>query len=257
MSASLSLERGSNFCFQFRKILIMEACTFLRFFTGCQLTRTGLFSGMICILLILMSGRALAQLTEIELSPLVARSTLIGPVEGNKQISVVLAAPLSDPDGAAEFIRQVSTRGSPLYHQYLTPQEFAERFGGNATDYLALKDWAVANGLQISQESIGRLTLTVRGTAAQLEAIFKTQLNIYRLSDGNEFYSAGIKPTVPDAIASKISGVIGLTVGKQYAPLLKVGKVLGESPLLRSAADNNNPDGAGGTGPGGTYAAKD
>jgi subtilase family serine protease len=105
--------------------------------------------------------------------------------------------PLSDPRGANDFVRHISTPGDPLFHEYLTPQQFAERFGGNAADYAYLKDWAAANGLHISHESVGRINLTVRGSVSQFQRLFNTQLNDYRSSDGETFYSASIEPTVP------------------------------------------------------------
>jgi subtilase family serine protease len=89
----------------------------------------------------------------------------------------------------------------PLYHHYLPPQQFAERFGGDAQDYAALKQWAISSGLVISQESVGRLNLTVRGSANHFEKIFNTRINRYRAPGGSEFSSVSIKPTVPTAIA--------------------------------------------------------
>jgi subtilase family serine protease len=205
--------------------------------------------------LLLTTGSGFAGVTSVELSPLVAKSTLVAPVDGGKQISVLLALPSSDPTGLAEFVHHVSTSGDPLYHQYITPQQFAQKFGGNADDYAYLKSWATANGLQVSQESVSRINLVVRGSASQLENIFKTQLNTYRAADGQTFYSAGVKPSVPAELASRVSGVIGLTSTEPLASQVKVAKTLGENPVGRS--DKMRADTAGGTGPGGTYSAKD
>lgn len=205
-----------------------------------------------CTWLLSMPGPLAAE-TTVELSPLVTKSSLVAPLDGNKEIGVVLALPSSNPKGVAEYIEHISRKGDSLYHHYLTPQQFAERFGGDARDYAALKQWAISSGLRISQESVGRLNLTVRGSADQFEKIFNTQINRYRAPDGSEFYSANVKPTVPAAITRKISGVIGLTDGKQYVPLLKVAKYLGESPVAASSNKTN----AAGSGPGGTYSAKD
>jgi subtilase family serine protease len=211
--------------------------------------------GLASVSLLLTSSAAFAEVTSIELSRLVTQSTLVAPVDGNKQIGVVLALPSSDPAGLAALVKHVSTPGDPLFHQYITPQRFAESFGGYEADYTALKNWAAANGLVVSQESVARTNLTVRGSVAQFQTLFKTQLNTYRASDGQNFYSASIKPTVPAEIASKISGVIGLTAGKPLAQLAKVAKVLGEDPQVRS--DKMRTDTAGGTGPGGTYSCTD
>jgi subtilase family serine protease len=198
------------------------------------------------------AGHAFGETKAIELSPLAAQSALLSAVEQNQPISVILALPLSDPQGAAEFVRHVSKPGDPLFHQYLTPEEFAARYGANGTDYAALKEWATKSGLSVVHESLARTCLTVRGSAAQLQTLFKTQLNNYRSADGKEFYSASFRPTVPDEIASRVSGVIGLTNGAHYASLAKPYKVLGEDAALPTTA----PD-SGGTGPGGTYSPAD
>lgn len=197
-------------------------------------------------------GHAFGETKAIELSPLVAQSALLGAVEQSQSISVILALPLSDPQGAADFVRHVSKPGDPLFQQYLTPEEFAAKYGANAADYAALKEWATKSGLSVVHESLARSCLTVRGSAAQLQTLFKTQLNNYRSSDGKEFYSAAFRPTIPDEIASRVSGIIGLTNGVQYAALAKPYKVLGEDAALPTKA----PD-SGGTGPGGTYSPAD
>jgi hypothetical protein len=88
--------------------------------------------------------KAIAQAATVELSSLVAKSTFVSPVDRNQQLSVVLTLPLSDPKGAADFADHVSRRGDPLFHRYLTPQEFASRYGASASDYAALK--AVGRG---------------------------------------------------------------------------------------------------------------
>ncbi|MBV8275726.1 MAG: S8 family serine peptidase [Verrucomicrobia bacterium] len=217
--------------------------------------RNTVLGGLASALLLLKSGALFAAVTTIELSPLIYKSTLIAPTDGNKQIGVVLVLPSSDPAGLTDLVKHVSTPGDPLFRKYLTPRQFAQKFGGNESDYTALKNWAAANGLAVSQESITRTNLTVRGSVAQLQTLFKTQLNTYQAEDGQTFYSASIKPAVPVEIASKISGVIGLTASKPLAHQSKIARVLGEEPKARS--DKMRADTAGGTGPGGTYSCTD
>jgi subtilase family serine protease len=192
----------------------------------------------------------------IEMAPLVAKSTYLAPLDVNQEIGVTLCLPLSDPKGAAEFERRVSTPGDALFHQYITPQEFAARYGANAADYAALKQWAATVGLKVSQESVARTVLGLRGTAGQMQTIFKTQLNRYKGPDGAEFYSASFSPTVPDEIASKVTSVLGLTGSRQFAPYIKIGKVLGENPKWGPATDaTGKTNGTHGSGPGGGYSA--
>jgi subtilase family serine protease len=182
---------------------------------------------------------------------MVARSTALSAVDPGKQISIILALPLGDSKGAAEFVQHVSDPKDPLFRQYITPKEFADRYGANADDYAAIKAWAAENQLTIVHEASARTSVTVRGTAAQFERLFGTRLNNYRSSDGKEFYSASVEPTIPNVIAAKVTGVIGLTNSVQYASLAKVHRVFGET------APANVTDSAGGTGPGGAYTPAD
>ncbi len=213
--------------------------------------------GLVSASLLFTSSAMFGAMTNIELCPLVAKSTLVSAVDTSKTIGVVLALPSSDPAGLKAFVDHVSKPGDPLYRQYITPQEFAAKFGANASDYEFLKDWAASKGLTISEDSLSRTTLSVRGSVEVLNQVFKTQLNNYKTSDGVSFYSAGIKPTVPAEIGSKVVAVIGLTSGRPIATLAKVGKVLGEHPAANSALKPAGRTDALGTGPGGTYGPQD
>jgi subtilase family serine protease len=233
------------------------------FLTGCLVRainrrrlKTILPRGLATVSMLFVADQLFAYKSNVELSPLAAKSALVARVDGAKEINVVLTLPLSDAEGAVAFIRRVSTPGDSLYHRYLTPQGFADRFGGNRADYAQLKEWAITKGLMVTKESIGRINLTVRGPVNRFEELFKTQLNTYRSADGQEFVSASVRPTVPTDIASKVSGIIGLTESKRFAPLIRVAKSLGESPAEGSAM-GTTVDNAGGSGPGGSYSAKD
>jgi subtilase family serine protease len=228
---------------------------------GRAVIRRGLGSvalgGLASASLLLTSGTTFAALSTIELNSLVSKSTLVSPVDDSKIIGVALALPSSDPAGMKAFVQHISTPGDPLYRKYITADEFAARFGANASDYESLKHWAAANGLTISQESKARTLLTVRGRVGAFNRLFKTQINNYKTSDGVSFYSAGVKPTVPAELASKVQAVIGLTSGKPVAAYAKVGKALGEHPAANSALKPAGRTEALGTGPGGTYGPQD
>jgi subtilase family serine protease len=202
------------------------------------------------VLLSLASGRVYAASSaSVALSPAISKSTLLSAMDPAKEITIQLSLPLSDSKGAHELLQHLSNPKDPLFHQYITVEEFAARFGGNEADFAAVKQWAVNNQLTILHESSVRTSLTVRGTVAQMERLFMTQLNNYRSAAGDEFYSASVAPTLPSDIVSKIRGVVGLTGGVQKAPLYKVRKRVGQNPAaIRTDS---------GTGPGGGFAPDD
>ena len=189
----------------------------------------------------------------LALSPTVAKSTLLSAMDPAKEIVIQFTLPLSDRQGARDLLTHVSTPKDPLYRHYITAQEFAARFGANAADYATVRAWAVANGLAIVHEATARTSLSLRGTVAQLQTLFKTQLNYYKAPSGDQFYSASVAPTIPSELVSKIQALIGLTGGVQKAAQYKLGKTLGENPETPAV----RTDTAGGTGPGGAYSASD
>ena len=190
--------------------------------------------------------------TDSDVSPLVAESQVISPANPNRKISVVLVLPLKDANGATEFAERVSTPGDELYGKFLSPTEFAARYGADEGDYALVKSWAQDNQLRITQESVSRTTLTVSGKAAQFEALFNIQLNNYRSPKGEEFYSAGTSPVMPNRISAQVVGVIGLTDSVHYAAHSKLYRKFGEAPAYLPKTDT-----AGGGGPGGAFNADD
>ena len=209
--------------------------------------------GAFASLLFAPCGAFALSTSTLTVSPEVAKSNLVSAMDPAAEIIVQFTLPLSDRQGARDLLKHVSNPKDPLYRHYITVQEFAVRFGANAADYEAVRAWAVANGLSIVHEATARTSLSLSGTVAQLQKLFKTQLNYYKTPSGDQFYSAGVAPTVPSEIAPKIQALIGLTGGSQKASLYKIGKTLGENPETSSV----HTDTAGGTGPGGAYAASD
>jgi|GEM_PF-630049 len=227
-----------------------------RFFGGAFNRRRLTFAtvGAVASLSLAPCGAFALTNATLALSPQVAKSTLVSPMEPAKGVIIQFTLPLSDRQGARDFLMHVSTPKDPLYHHYLTLQEFVARFGANAGDYAAVRAWAVANGLSIVHEATARTSLTLRGTVAQMQTLFKTQLNYYRTASGDEFYSASVAPTVPAELVSEVEALIGLTGGAEArAAQYVIGKKLGENP--KTDSDRRNT--AGGTGPGGTYSASD
>ncbi len=211
----------------------------------------------VMVILLLTGEMLLAQTTVISPNPLVSKSTLLAATDANKEVNIVLTFPLADPAGAAEFVKRVSTRGDALFHQYLTPEEFAARFGANLSDYTAVKQWAANNGLVIAKEAVARTALTVHGTVRQFQELFQTRINTYRSPNGQQFDSAETQLTVPGSISARVSGVIGLTDGERYHSLYKVAKTLGETGAEKPAKRKDGVVAMYGTGPGGTYSAAD
>ncbi len=167
----------------------------------------------------------------------------VGDLDATATLRLVLALPLADKAGAEAFARRVLDHSAQDYGHFLTPAGFAARFGANAADYQALRQWASENGLTPGAVTSSRTTLSVSGTVAQVERVFATRLTQYRTAAGEDAFAPSVAPTLPQALAGRVSAVIGLSSVKRFAPLFR-----------RASA---SPRTAGGTGVLGAYSPGD
>src|SRR6266699_5541012 len=74
----------------------------------------------------------------------------IDRLASTKHLDLVIALPLRNRTALAGLLEQLYDPASPGYHQYLTPEQFAERFGPTDTDYQSVIAFAKGNGLAVT-----------------------------------------------------------------------------------------------------------
>jgi hypothetical protein len=97
----------------------------------------------------------------------VARLTPVGTLLGSEELKLALSLPLRNRAALDTLLQQLADPASPNYRRYLTPQQFAERFGATEKDYQSLIDFAQASGLKVTATHANRLVLSVAGSPAQ------------------------------------------------------------------------------------------
>ena len=132
---------------------------------------------------------------------------------------------------------------SPLYHAWLTPQEFGEKFGPADSDIQAVKEWLASEGFADIKVNTGKTLVEFRGTAGQVRNAFHTE--IHRLSvKGEEHFGNMQEPGIPAALRPVVSGVAGLHNFHPKPLLRRLGKfsrnmITGEITPLFTFTDVN------------------
>jgi subtilase family serine protease len=112
-----------------------------------------------------------------------------------------------DPHGLTAFAEAVSDPHSPAFKHYLSPTQYAARFGPTADQLRDVRSWLTAAGLTVA--AANDHYLTVRGTTASAQAAFGTTLHNYASRTGT--YRAPAGPvTVPKGVAADVLSVTGL-----------------------------------------------
>ncbi len=99
---------------------------------------------------------------------------------------------------------------SPYYHQWLTPDEFAARFGMAQSDLNNVESWLQRQGFSIDTVTRSRNAIRFSGTVQQVEWAFSTQMHYYQV-DGARHYAPSTELSVPAAIAPTVATIRNLS----------------------------------------------
>jgi subtilase family serine protease len=116
------------------------------------------------------------------------------PASQVMQLDIVLQ--LRDPEGLKAFLEELYDPNSRIYHQFLTPKEFTERFGPTQAESDTVVKFAKENGLAVVGGSRDGMEVQVRGTVSAVEAAFHVTMRTYQHPTENRtFYSPDREPT--------------------------------------------------------------
>ncbi len=135
-----------------------------------------------------------------------------GRVEGSMSINhaaiVFKLAPAQQAD-LDELLAEQQDPHSANYRKWLTPEQYAARFGMSAGDLEQVTSWLKSQGLSVDGSSRARTRVFFSGSAAQVESVFHTELHRYLLN-GETSLANATEISVPQAISGMVLGVRGL-----------------------------------------------
>src|SRR5271165_4188386 len=95
------------------------------------------------------------------------------------------------------------------YHRWLTPEEYADRFGVSESDLAKIADWARGQDLTVTGTARARNAVSLSGSAAQIGSAFHTEIHLYKVN-GETHYANATNPSVPAAMSKVVAAVRGL-----------------------------------------------
>ncbi|AXC09843.1 hypothetical protein ACPOL_0466 [Acidisarcina polymorpha] len=108
-----------------------------------------------------------------------------------------------------QLLSELHDRNSQNYHRWLTPAQYAERFGASASDVKTLTAWLEAHGFTVSPPAASRTAIEFSGNVGQVQTAFHTSLRRFQVN-GREHLANISDPQIPAALAGVIGGVTGL-----------------------------------------------
>jgi subtilase family serine protease len=128
------------------------------------------------------------------------------PVSG---ITMLLKSSPIQRAALERLLEQQRDPASPNYHKWLTPEEYADRFGLSGNDYHKIVSWLRSEGFRVDYQARARNWLAFSGTVGQVQAAFHTEIHHY-VSDGETHYANAADPEIPAALEPVAMVIRGL-----------------------------------------------
>ena len=110
---------------------------------------------------------------------------------------------------------------SPLFHKWITPDEYAARFGMSQADIESVSLWLQQQGFSVDSVARSHNFIRFSGSVGQAEMAFQTQLHYYNV-EGAKHFAPSTQLSVPTAIAPTVAAVMNLSDFRprpQYIPM--------------------------------------
>jgi subtilase family serine protease len=145
-------------------------------------------------------------------APLARPENDIGRISAETRLSGITVYFKLTAQQQADFdalVQAQQTPGSTLYHKWLTPTEYASRFGLSDGDLEKVQIWLELQGLTVDRISDSHTSISFSGTVRQVELAFQTEIHRYKV-DGETHFANATQLAIPAALSGVIQSVRNL-----------------------------------------------
>jgi len=155
-------------------------------------------------------------------------------------ITVMLKPSASQQAALAQLLAAQQDPTSPQYHQWLTPEQYADQFGASPDDIAKITNWLTQQGFRVTATARARNSISFSGTAGQAAHAFGAEIHHYEVN-GQMHYASSTEPSIPAAFGNIVLGIRGLN-DFRMKPMLKPHSAVpaSEQPLYTSSNSGNH-----------------
>jgi subtilase family serine protease len=152
--------------------------------------------------------------------PLISHATMLGAANGQQQLNLSVGLQLRNRQELANLLRDLYDPRSPMYHHFLTPQQFDDQFSPTADRQQQVINFLRTQGFTVTHVSPNGLLIDANATVAQAEAAFQVSINNYKVG-ANTFFANASPPTIPGSLSSLILSIGGLDNSTHWKPIVQ------------------------------------
>ncbi len=121
-------------------------------------------------------------------------------------MSIAFARSAAQQADLTALIAAQQNPSSPQYRKWLTPDQFALRFGMAQADLDKVSQWLEQQGFTVDRVARSRDRMYFSGTATQVEQAFSTEMHYYNV-DGRKHFAPNSALSIPPALAGIVLNI--------------------------------------------------
>jgi subtilase family serine protease len=135
-----------------------------------------------------------------------------GPLDATRNLTGLKLVLKQTPEQMADLEQFLERQRDPAttdYHNWLTPEQYGERFGVSQNDLDRLAEWLRSMELSVDTVARARNWIVFSGTAGQVSRAFRTEMHRYQTGRETHFANASA-PLLPAVLADMVDRVTGM-----------------------------------------------
>ena len=143
--------------------------------------------------------------------PLLRKATDEGRMDGGTRLQISMSfKKTSEQEAALEaLLAEQQDPHSANYHKWLTPQQFADRFGMTSADIATVTAWLQSQGFSVDRIANSRTQIWFSGPVSKIETVFRTEMHNFQLN-GRAHFANATELSVPAALSDVVLGFANL-----------------------------------------------
>src|ERR1035438_6012804 len=144
--------------------------------------------------------------------PMAKAENDLGPLDASVTLPAITLVLSQTPEQQADldgFLTAQQDPSSPDYHRWLSPEQYADRFGASPDDMAKITAWLEQHNLHVTTVGRGRTSVAFTGSAGDVGQAFQISFHRYSV-DGLPHFANTAEPSLPVAPQPAIRAIHGL-----------------------------------------------
>ena len=144
--------------------------------------------------------------------PMARAENDLGPLDASVNLPAITLVLRQTPEQQADLDRLLAAQqdpASPDYHRWLSPEQYADRFGASPDDIAKITAWLEQHNLHVTTVGRARTSVVFTGTAGDVGQALQISFHRYSVAGRNHFANTA-EPSLPIALQTAVRAIHGL-----------------------------------------------